>query len=381
MASVTPREGYGYQVRYIDPSTGKRPSRTFKLKKEAEAFRRKVEREIEDGTHTAASETRTVATVADEYLDQLDQRLKDGRIGRSHYIRETRVVTKHIVPHFGQKPVRNLQPVDVDKFYRHLSSTGKLAPMTAKAYLYTLQYLERFARRRGYLKTQPITDGLADLKGIRAERIRTFAESDVRALLAAVEAHRHGQTARSERLWACMVYLAAFCGLRQGEILGLTTDHVDLDRGIIRVRHNLALGDILKGPKTAAGVRDLRLPERAAYHLRAYLADHFEPNERRLIFRAKGGGPLLASNLHRPWRRLLKAAGLASGDKQFHFHALRHFHASWLIANGLPVTDVSALLGHSHFDQTLQVYAHPVMKEAQRHDRLDAIAGLLTTHP
>ena len=68
MASVARRPGkdkkgnpYGWTVRYIDPATGKRPCATFALKKDADAYKRKVEREIEDGLHVVASDQMTVA--------------------------------------------------------------------------------------------------------------------------------------------------------------------------------------------------------------------------------------------------------------------------------------------------------------------------------
>ena len=49
----------------------------------------------------------------------------------------------------------------------------------------------------------------------------------------------------------------------------------------------------------------------------------------------------------------LRAVGLLHAE-QLHFHALRHFAASWMIENGLPLPEVASLLGHSKFDTTLQ---------------------------
>ncbi len=59
----------------------------------------------------------------------------------------------------------------------------------------------------------------------------------------------------------------------------------------------------------------------------------------------------------------------------FHFHALRHFAASMMIHHGLRGPDVAQLLGHSHFDTTLQVYAHSLADETHHHAAFEGIAA------
>ena len=63
-------------------------------------------------------------------------------------------------------------------------------------------------------------------------------------------------------------------------------------------------------------------------------------------------------NLSRDWRRGVRALGLPSVS----FHALRHSHASALIARGLDVVTVSRRLGHGSPTVTLTVYAHLFQK-------------------
>lgn len=58
----------------------------------------------------------------------------------------------------------------------------------------------------------------------------------------------------------------------------------------------------------------------------------------------------------------------------FHFHTLRHFAASLMIEPGLPLTEVASLMGHSKFDMTLQVYAHPIVGGQRRHDTIERMA-------
>src|SRR5262249_40820137 len=73
-----------------------------------------------------------------------------------------------------------------------------------------------------------------------------------------------------------------------------------------------------------------------------------------LVFATAGGDMLSPDNLSRDWRRLVKRRGFPAVS----FHALRHTHASVLIASGLDVVKGSRRLGHSSPAVTLTVYAH-----------------------
>jgi integrase/recombinase XerD len=58
-------------------------------------------------------------------------------------------------------------------------------------------------------------------------------------------------------------------------------------------------------------------------------------------------------------RRACKAAGIAFYSP----HDLRHRYASVKIAEGVPVTDLAAQLGHSRKSLTLDVYSHVLIDE------------------
>lgn len=183
------------------------------------------------------------------------------------------------------------------------------------------------------------------------------------------------------------VHLAAFCGLRYGEIMGLTLPKVNFEHRVIEVRHSITDMDELKAPKTQAGLRDVPLPEHIANMLRGWISNHYLPNERALLFRSKmrkhmGGGDVLmqSTNFHTAWRKLLDDAGLRRKGDELHFHALRHFAASFWIMQGLPLTDTASLLGHKKFDITLQVYAHPIVGGHRRTEAFDRMATALLSN-
>lgn len=375
MASVKKRDGYGFEVRYIDPTTGKRPSKTFKLKKDADAFKRKVEREIEDGMHVTRSATKTMKDVFGEFLAHTELRWREGRIGEGHYRRQEMVTKVYLMPSLAARIVRDLTIQDVGALHRSMADRG-LHPRSIKQYLSTLQQVEQFARKRGYLKAQPVADAMSDLRGAPAFRVETFKPAEITQLLRAAPANMRGRPLRTAAFMGCAVALAALAGLRVGEILALQASNVDLDRRTIRVRHNMTAYRELKGPKTAAGVRDVRIPETLAGLLRHWRDEYYSGDPDGLFFTTTTGNGYVYYAVNMAWRRLLEREQLAHR----HFHALRHFYTSWLLRHGMPVADVSKMLGHSDQRVTLQVYAHALMDESEAGSQVDRIASLLVAN-
>jgi len=387
MASVNKRtrlkadgsNGDRWTVRWFD-ETGTRRSKGFDTKKQADAHMRKVERELEDGTHVADANADTVGEIGKQFLLNAEQRWKDGRIGRSRYERLRLVVEGNLTPLLGGVRFRDLTAEKVEGAYRCMVRDG-LAPSTARDRVQDFKLVEGFARRRGHLKTQPVADAAADLRGIKRKRIRTFTADEAGRLLRVAGSHRPCAKVRASAMLNVFVHLGMFCGLRLGEIYGLTIANVDPDARLLRIRHSLTCFDELKGPKTAAGVRDVPLPAHLWTLINEWMATHHIAEPRGLIFRTATGGRIDNGNVHYSWRALLKAASLDHDKEPFHFHALRHFAASWMIENRLPLTDVAALLGHSKFDMTLQVYAHSVTRPAMRHDAMERMVSTLPAPP
>ncbi len=141
------------------------------------------------------------------------------------------------------------------------------------------------------------------------------------------------------------VVLAACTGLRQGELFGLTAGRVVLLRRELRVNQQMVTpnrGEPALGPcKTARSVRTVPVVD----HALSVLSQHVErygPGEHELIFHREG----------RPWARMRAADAFSrlaarAGVEASGWHALRHHAASVLIAQGLNVTAVAAVLGHS----------------------------------
>ena len=80
------------------------------------------------------------------------------------------------------------------------------------------------------------------------------------------------------------------------------------------------------------------------------------------VFTTRIGRPLEGTLVTRDLKRLLAREGLPAVS----FHGLRHSCASLLLAAGVPVRDVSELLGHSDVRLTLSTYAHVLEENKTR---------------
>ena len=388
MATVSKREWTykgekksAWTVRYVDQS-GRQRQQTFERKKDADAARAKVEIELQRGSHIAAAQTITVKQLAEHYMDAMKVRREAGRrMGDSHYRTLTFAFRKHIVPHLGRHRLIDLNWAIVDEWARKISTGGDLSAQSAKRMMHILKVAIDFAIRREWTHRNIVEQVMKEYRGGERKPIRTFSVDQVRAVLAASGDRPPGHTHRAIHLIRCYVHIAVFAGLRFGEIGGLTVENVDFEAGIIKVRHNLTDVDLLKGPKTKAGIRDVPMAEAVADMLKAWIRKYYIPNDRGLIFRAPTGKMISPQTFHRNhWHRCLTRAGLApdeNGDWH-HFHALRHFCASAMIDAGISMPEVAALLGHSAFDMTLQVYAHTIAGGQKRNETLQNLAsGLL----
>jgi integrase len=163
-----------------------------------------------------------------------------------------------------------------------------------------------------------------------------------------------------------IVALDLATGLRRGELLALPWSNLDLEAATLRVDRSLEetrAGLRFKAPKTKHGRRTISLPPSAVEALKGYRRYQLElrlahglgrPNADALVFCKPDGSPMSPDGLSKAWR----AAVVALQLPRVTFHALRHTHASALIAAGLDVVKISRRLGHADPTVTLRTYAH-----------------------
>ncbi len=159
--------------------------------------------------------------------------------------------------------------------------------------------------------------------------------------------------------FAALVIVAAFSGLRWGELAALRRCDVDLAAGMVRVPRKLAaLRNRLEfgPPKSESGVRTVALPEAAQTAFRPHMLAFVDADPEALVFTGAKGTALRGGNFLRAvkWEKSVKAAGI-TGD--FHFHDLRHTGNTLAAASGASTRELMHRMGHASMRAAL-IYQH-----------------------
>lgn len=159
------------------------------------------------------------------------------------------------------------------------------------------------------------------------------------------------------RRWAAAVSVAAWSGLRYGELFALARRHVNLDAGTVRVERSLRFvpGDPNRfgKPKTRSSNRTVHLPEFVIEQLRAHLDEFTEPDPEALVFTTINGSPVANRRLNDAFVK----ARTALGRTELRWHDLRHTGATLAYSAGASVREVQNRLGHTTM-RAAQIYAH-----------------------
>jgi integrase len=253
----------------------------------------------------------------------------------------------HLLPVFGPRRLDRITRTEVQGFITTLKA-GKLQPATIRAVVNLLRTILRSAVHDGKITKSPCYK--ISLPEVPPKRLAFFTPAQVRALLEAA-------TPRDYAVLAT----AVGTGLRQGELLGLTVDVLDLDRGLVHVRQQMltpcgpgapALSALLK---TAASTRTVGLPAFVVAALRVHLELNGTGQGGLVFPNPRGGGWRRGSFNDSVWKPALRRAGLST---EFGIHACRHTYASALIAQGRNVKEVQAALGHATAAETYDTYLH-----------------------
>jgi integrase len=158
--------------------------------------------------------------------------------------------------------------------------------------------------------------------------------------------------------YAAAVHLAAWSGLRAGELFGLARRHLDLDAGTVRVERAAVTSlngtaPYLGPTKTDSSRRVVHLPPHVVTLLRAHLDRFAEPGPEALVFTEPGGA--LVSRETRT--RLFSRARKVAGRPDLRWHDLRHTGATLAAHAGASVRELQHRLGHSTI-RAAMVYQH-----------------------
>jgi len=242
---------------------------------------------------------------------------------------------------FKAVPLGKVSPGHVEQWVKTMTSAG-LAASTIRQRVDCVRTVLRSAVRDRILAGDPTAGVTLPRVPRKASTMRIPTAEQVAAVLdAADDTIRVGLT------------LAAFAGLRSGEVCGLQTGDVDWFKRVIQVRRQVQVAGgqpVTRAPKSKASERSIPVAQGVLDCLAAHLSTVVDPT----FVITRGGSPHTPRTFGEGWTQAAAAAGVAG----FTLHDLRHWYASGLIAAGLDVVSVQHALGHGSATVTLSTYSH-----------------------
>jgi len=352
-----------WQASYVGPDTLRHnaPS-TFSAKVDAEAWLGAESRMIERGDWRAPAD-RGSAVAALTFEKYAATWLADRTLKPSTRRLYGSLLERRILPTFAPVALTAITPSLVRRWYA--DQPARTPTATSHAYA-LLKAILATAVADEHLVANPCrVRGAGSSKRVKQIRPATLEELD--QLVDAMPEH-----------YRLLVLLAAWTGLRFGELTELRRGDVDLDNGVLRVRRAVAqvngVGPVVGTPKSDAGVRDVFVPPHLMPLVREHLRSQIRGGRDGLLFPAADGHSHLApSTLYRRWKPARKAAG----RPDLRFHDLRHLGAVLAASTGATLSELMTRLGHSSPTAALQ-YQHT----ATGRDRqiAEALSRLATGH-
>lgn len=331
----TPSGNYKALIRKSGwPST----SKTFRIKRDAEDWARRIEDEMVRGVYIqrSSSERLTLESALKRYLAEVSPT----KAPKTH--QGEQATAKILISRLGKYSLAALSS-DIVANYRDTRLSEKTRRETptsnnsVRLELALLSHLFTVAIQewRIGLPFNPVTNIRKPSPGRGRDR-RLSVEEECR-LLATVDDH-------SNPMLGWIVRIALETGMRSSEISGLRRHQVDLGRRVVRLTQT----------KNGAP-RIVPLSQTATELFRQALANPIRPIDCDLVFFGEPGrdGKRRAYAFTKVWGTLKKELGL----NDLHFHDLRHEAVSRLVERGLSDQEVSAISGHKSM-QMLRRYTH-----------------------
>ncbi|MFD3946805.1 tyrosine-type recombinase/integrase [Streptomyces sp. NPDC058579] len=304
-------------------------------------------------------------------------------------------VRLHVLPHLGEVALRDVSATVLRGYIATLE--GECAPRYARQILTSLSNIFETAIDDKRLVRNPM----------RAKSVRWPKVPDDQREPWSLETAQRVRDIINPR-YRIAVVVALGCGLRQGEVFGLSPQDVDFARGVIRVRRQVQLLNgrlyftLPKGGKT----RVVDMPRSVAMELAAHFLQHPavdvelpwggpEPERERrafpLVLTTTYGNAIRANIFNvEVWKPALAKVGVIpmrerggrwKASRKDGFHVLRHTYASIILEAGESVVTLARWLGHSSPTITLDHYAH-FMPEAGGKGRaaVDALLGVVPAY-
>ena len=347
-----------------DPGTGRQIQKSITGQTQGEVRKKlsKIITELDEGTYKVPSKI-----TVKEWLENW---LKDylGNVKSSTALLYRQQAEMYIIPRLGSLKLEALTSDQIQKFYNELfrpkEDGGKgLSAKTVKNIHGVFHKALEQAKKNHVLRFNP--SDACELPRIYKQEIKPLNREQAAAFLGEIQGHTHEY----------LFQIALFTGMRQGELLGLSWESVDLDHGTLTVKRQLCRekkrgGEYYFSPPKNNKSRTLTL---APSVVRLFRWQKLKQNgdrlkagdaweETGLVFTNPTGGVLSYRTVYDCFKRVLNKLGLPD----VRFHDLRHTYAVFALQSGDDIKTVQENLGHATAAFTLDIYGHVLdeMKQA-----------------
>jgi integrase len=341
-----------------DARTGKRKQKSqsgFKTKKEAQAALAELVNNVEKGNYHEPHK-RLFREFATDYFENTYKH----KVKATSFETDWHVVRTHLIPFFGDFDLNDIDQFLVHEFYSLKINEKK----------YSSSYIQKIHKMvRMLLKVAHTWEILRkDIASMIEPPRLDKTEMNVWTI---EQVHTFLKISKHSRFHP-IFFLAAYTGMRKGEILGLKWDDINFEEKTISIKRTLyKLADkfVLQQPKTKSARRIIYMDDDIIKILKKQKAKQNEERlkyagvymEQNMVFARPSGDFVFPSSLNTMFGRFIKRAGLPP----IRFHDLRHTHATILLGMDINPKIVAERLGHASVQTTLDTYSHvmPSMKK------------------
>ncbi len=311
-------------------SDGKRRQKSVYANKRAECQRKLNELMFQlESSDFADAGRLTVDCYLEEWFEVYKGKLADTtKLSHKNYI------YNHLIPHFKGFKLKDLKPILVEAFYNE--ERKKFREKTILQIHRIFSRALKDAVRNGLIRSNP------------CQLVDAPSPDDYNPTIPDVAAFYEIRDTAVGTEHELPVLLAGLCGLRRGEVFGLTWNDIDFYQRTLRVRQvvcEVGPNMVLKPPKTKKSARTIGIPAELMVALMERKSVGF--------ICSRDGKPTHISNYSLRFSKFLQRNNLP----HIRFHDLRHFHATLMLQAGLDIKIVQDRLGHSNIGMTAH-YQH-----------------------
>ncbi len=267
------------------------------------------------------------------------------RLKLNTWLTKEAIITKHILPYFGNRVVSGITAKDVIRWQNELrNAIGDNGKPISVMYLHTihnqLSAIFNHAMRFYDLSSNPAA---------KAGNVSTSEKKEM-LFWTKAEYQKFSDAVMDKPLSFYAFEMLYWCGIREGELLALTPADFDFEKmtvSITKSYQRIDGRDIITDPKTPKSVRTIKMPDFLSDEIRDFIGQIYNIKQNDRLF------PITKHYLKHEMERGSKVAGV----KRIRIHDIRHSAISLLIEMGFSAVAIADRVGHESIDITYR-YAH-----------------------